>query len=358
MFNWFKGFKNFFSNFSPNIAIDLGTANTLVYISGVGVVLNQPSIVAMKNDKGNSIPYAFGNQAKMMVGKTPDKITIIRPLRDGVVADFHATECMIRNHMSKVRKSYSKFGMGMLFKSRVVICVPSTATAVEKRAIQDAAESAGAKEAFLIEEPMAAAIGAGLKVADPNGSMVIDIGGGTTEIAVISLGGVVMGHSLRVGGDKMDEAIMLYVKKNHNVLIGETTAEKIKQQIGCAQYSPSDEPRTMLVRGRSILEGIPKEITITEEDIAHALQPCINKIVDDIGVVLESTPPELAADISENGAVLTGGGALLKRFDKVICDAVGISIKVADSPLVCVARGCGVVLENIEYFGSVLFRQD
>lgn len=357
MFSPFKKFFSSLKSLSPDIAIDLGTANTLVYVSYKGIVLNEPSIVALKLTDGSMIPYAFGNQAKLMVGKTPNKIRIIRPLKDGVIADFKAAEEMIRNYVNVVRKAETNAFFSFI-KPRIIVCVPSTSTSVERRAIQDAAESAGAREAYLIEEPMAAAIGAGLKVTDPSGFMVVDIGGGTTEIAVISLGGVVYGNSLRVGGDKMDEDIILYIKRRYNLLIGESTSERIKLEIGCAKVDDEQSPKTMIIRGRSILDGIPREMEISELDIAEALKDSVGKIIQDIKIALENTPPELSADIVCRGIIITGGGALLKNLDKAVSESVKLKVYVADNPLECVVRGTGIVLENIQELGNVLFRQE
>lgn len=338
--------------FSSDMAIDLGTANTLVFVKGEGIVLNQPSVVAMLYDRGVMVPYAFGNQAKMMLGRTPADIHAIRPLKDGVIADFSAAEKMIGYFINAVHKKRAFFARPL-----VIVCVPSGSTPVERRAIQDAVESAGAREVFLIEEPMAAAIGANLPVTEPTGSMVVDIGGGTTEIAVISLGGVVYAKSVRVGGDCMDEAIINYIRRYHNLLIGESTAESIKKEIGAA-CAPEGKPRSMKIRGRDLLNGVPKEISMTEVQVAESLAEPIAQMISAVKIVLESSPPELSADIVERGIVITGGGALLKGLDKVISEATGLPAIVAEEPLQCVALGTGRVLENFEELKHVLFRQD
>lgn len=336
--------------FSSNMAIDLGTANTLVFVDGK-IVLNEPSVVAMTNDRGVMIPYAFGNQAKMMLGRTPSGIHAIRPLKDGVIADFKGAEEMIRYFINQVHNSRSFFARPL-----VIVCVPSGSTPVERRAIQDAVESAGARDVYLIEEPMAAAIGANLPVTEPTGSMVVDIGGGTTEIAVLSLGGIVHARSIRVGGDTMDECIISYMRKNHNLLIGEPTAESIKKHIGSAKVS--SKPATMVTKGRDLVKGIPMEIVLTEAKIADSLSEPVNQIIYAVKNVLESAPPELSADIVDRGIVLTGGGALLRNIDTVISEATGLPVFVAESPLDCVALGAGKVLENFEALKHVLFRQD
>jgi rod shape-determining protein MreB len=340
------------SYFARDLAIDLGTANTLIYTMESGVVLNEPSIVAAEIQGESLSPYAFGSEARMMVGKTPAKIQAIRPLKDGVIADFKITESMIRHFIGLVSKS------NFLFKPKIIICVPSTSTSVERRAIQDAAEGAGAKVAFLIEEPMAAAIGAGLPVHEATGSMVVDIGGGTTEVAIISLGGVVYGYSLRLGGDKIDEAIIHYIRKEYNVLIGEMTAEKIKKSIGSANVEGLSTEKEIIVRGRDLVNGIPKQITINEVEIAIALEDIVKKIIDSIRTALEQSPPELSSDIIERGITLTGGGSLLRNLDKAISLSTGIKVNVADEPLYCVVKGAGFVLSNIEAYRHLIFRQE
>lgn len=338
--------------FSSDIAIDLGTANTLVY-ARKEIVLNEPSVVALLNEKGVMVPYAFGNQAKMMLGRTPADIHAIRPLKDGVIADFKGAEEMIKYFINRVHNRKSFFA-----RPRVIVCVPSGSTPVERRAIQDAVESAGAREVYLIEEPMAAAIGANLPVTEPTGSMVVDIGGGTTEVAVISLGGIVFAKSVRVGGDTMDDAIISYIRRNHNLLIGEPTAEAIKKRIGTAYVDPNSTPVSMDIKGRDLLNGIPKEISLTDHQIAESLAEPVNHIVAAVKLVLESSPPELAADIVDHGIVMTGGGALLKGLDTVISEQTCLPVFVADDALSCVALGTGHVLDNFEDLKHVLFRQD
>lgn len=335
-----------------NLAMDLGTANTLVYVSGKGVLLNEPSVVAMVNHRGTMIPYAFGNQAKMMLGRTPADIKAIRPLKDGVIADFRGAEEMIKYFIKKANGSNALFS-----RPFVIVCVPYGATPVEKRAIQDAVESAGAREVKLIYEPMAAAIGADLPVTDPTGSMIVDIGGGTTEVGVISLGGIVESKSIRVGGDSFDEAIVNYIRRFHNLLIGESTAEKIKKEIGAA-CPPDGKARSIEIKGRDLVHGIPKEISLSETHIAESLQDPVNQILQVVLTVLESAPPELSSDIADRGIVLTGGGALLKDLDKVLREGTGLPVLVAEDPLSCVALGTGKVLENLEELGHVLFTQD
>lgn len=345
-------FSKLFAMFSSDMAIDLGTANTLVYVKDQGVVLNEPSVVALLNDRGTMIPYAFGHEAKLMLGRTPAEIDAKRPLKDGVIADFRGAEEMIKHFIRTVhnRKSFT----GPL----IIVCVPSGSTPVERRAIQDAAESAGAREVFLIEEPMAAAIGAGLPVTEPTGSMIVDIGGGTTEVAVLSLGGIVYARSVRVGGDKMDEAIISYIRRYHNLLIGESTAEQIKKTIGAACPPEKGEGEKMEIKGRDLINGVPKEIVLSEMQIAESLQEPVSQIVEAVKVALECTPPELSSDIVDKGIVLTGGGALLKRLDLVLRNATGLPVFVAEDPLTCVARGTGRVLEDPKRFKHVLFKQD
>ena len=337
---------------SSDMAIDLGTANTLVYVAGRGVVLNEPSVVAMVNHRGSMVPYAFGNQAKMMLGRTPAEIKAIRPLKDGVIADFRGAEEMIKYFIKKVHNRSYFFARPL-----VIVCVPYGSTPVEKRAIQDAVESAGAREVKLIYEPMAAAIGADLPVTEPAGSMIVDIGGGTTEVGVISLGGIVEPKSIRIGGDSFDEAIISYIRRYHNLLIGESTAEKIKKEIGVA-CPPQSKSRTLEIKGRDLLHGVPKEITLSESQIAESLQDPVNQILQVVLSVLESAPPELSSDIADRGIVLTGGGALLKDLDKVISEGTGLPVLIAEDPLSCVALGTGRVLENLDELGHVLFNQD
>ncbi len=338
---------------SVDMAIDLGTANTLVYVRGQGVVLNEPSVVAMVSDKGSMVPYAFGNEAKLMLGRTPAKIDAKRPLKDGVIADFKLAEEMIKHFIRRVhnRRSFTK--------PLIIICVPSGSTPVERRAIQDAAESAGAGEVYLIEEPMAAAIGAGLPVTEPTGSMIVDIGGGTTEVAVLSLGGIVYARSARVGGDMMDDAIISYIRRYHNLLIGESTAENIKKEIGAACLPEGGgEGRVMEIKGRDLLNGVPKELTLTEAQVAESLAEPVAQIIEAVKVALECTPPELSSDIVDKGIVMTGGGSLLKHLDRVVSSATGLPVLIAEDPLTCVANGTGQVLEHSDMLKHVLFKQD
>jgi rod shape-determining protein MreB len=334
------------------MAIDLGTANTLVYVKNKGIRLNEPSVIALSKKNGHWVPYAFGNEAKMMQGRTPADIEAKRPLKDGVIADFKAAEEMIKHFIREVHNRRS------FMRPRIIVCVPSGSTPVERRAIQQAAESAGAREVFLIEEPMAAAIGAGLPVTEPTGSMIVDIGGGTTEVAVLSLGGIVYAKSVRVGGDKMDEAITSYIRKNHNLLIGESTAEKIKKQIGTAYFVPGSEIKQMEIKGRDLTSGLPKEIVLTNQHIAESIVEPISQIVEAVKVALECTPPELASDIVDTGIVLTGGGALIDKLDHVLREETKLPVSVADQALSCVALGSGRVLEEYDKLKHVLFKQD
>ena len=343
-------FKKLASYLSSNVAIDLGTANTLVYAQGQGIVLNEPSVVAITESKGKKRVLAVGNEAKLMVGRTPGNIQAIRPLREGVIADFDVAEDMIKYFIQRVQKRRN------FISPQVIICVPSGSTAVEKRAIQESAESAGARRVFLIEEPMAAAIGAGLPVTEPCGSMVVDIGGGTTEVAVISLGGIVHARSVRVGGDTMDEAIIAYIRRHHNLLIGESMAERIKKSIGSAIKPEKGPGKTMAIKGRDLVNGIPKEIIIDEKQIAESLHEPVMGIVDAVRITLENTPPELAADIVEKGIVMTGGGSLLHNLDYVLREATGLPVSIADDPLSCVALGTGQALEQIKVLKDVLIR--
>ena len=333
---------------SADMAIDLGTANTLVYVKGQGIVLNEPSVVAIAEIKGKKEILAVGKEAKEMLGRTPGNIMAIRPLRDGVIADFEVAEAMIKHFIRKVHNRRS-FASPM-----VIICVPSGSTAVERRAIQESAEAAGARRVFLIEEPMAAAIGAGLPVTEATGSMVVDIGGGTTEVAVMSLGGIVYARSVRVGGDKMDEAIIAYIRRNHNLLVGESSAEMIKKEIGSACAPESGEGRTMEIRGRDLMNGVPKELVISERQIAEGLAEPVSAIIEAVKVALEHTAPELAADIVDKGIVLTGGGALLSNLDFVLRHSTGLPVSIADNPLCCVALGTGRALEEIKKLRNVL----
>ncbi|GAO97413.1 rod shape-determining protein MreB [Caedimonas varicaedens] len=341
-------FKKLLEMMSSDMAIDLGTANTLVYVKGKGIVLNEPSVVARAIVKGKSQVLAVGNEAKQMVGRTPGNIQAIRPLREGVIADFEVAEEMIKHFIHKVHNRRS------FVSPQIIICVPSGATAVEKRAIQESAESAGAGKVFLIEEPMAAAIGAGLPVTEATGTMVVDIGGGTTEVAVLCLGGIVYARSVRVGGDTMDEAIINYIRRNHNLWIGEGTAENIKKEIGSAQAPELNCGRTFRIKGRDLVNGIPKEIIIDERQIAESLAEPVAGIIQAVKVALENTAPELSADIVDKGIVLTGGGALLSNLDDVLRKATGLPVSIADDPLSCVALGTGQALEQIHTMRNVL----
>ncbi|MDI3518649.1 MAG: rod shape-determining protein MreB [Caldanaerobacter sp.] len=330
--------------FSRDIGIDLGTATTLVYVQGKGIVLKEPSVVAMRTDTKTIL--AVGEEAKRMVGRTPGNIIAIRPMRDGVIADFDITKAMLDHFISRVNPRKG------LFRPRVIIGIPSGVTEVEKRAVIEAALQAGAKEAHTVEEPMAAAIGAGLPVEEPTGSMVVDIGGGTTDVAVISLGGIVTNKSLRVGGDEMDEAIINYIKREYNLMIGERTAEEIKIQIGSA--FPKEKEESMDIRGRDLVSGLPKTLRITSTEILEALKEPLSSIVEAIKMTLEKTPPELAADIMDRGIMLTGGGALLSGIDKLIRQETGMPVQIADNPTDCVALGAGKILEESSLFRRVL----
>ena len=337
------------SYFSNDLAIDLGTANTLIYVRGKGIVLDEPSVVAIRTEGGPNAKrtiQAVGHAAKQMLGKTPGNITAIRPMKDGVIADFVVTEQMIKQFIKKVHDSR------MFSPSpRIIVCVPCGSTQVERRARRAAARAAGASEVYLIEEPMAAAIGAGLPVSDATGSMVVDIGGGTTEVGVISLGGMVYAGSVRVGGDKFDDSIVNYIRRNYGMLIGDTTAENIKKGIGSA--FPGSEVREMEVKGRNLAEGIPRSFTISSNEILEALTEPLNQIVSAVKIALEQTPPELGADIADRGMVLTGGGALLRDLDRLLMEETGLPVIVADEPLTCVARGCGMALEKMDKLGSI-----
>ncbi|MFQ5699160.1 MAG: rod shape-determining protein [Myxococcota bacterium] len=333
-------------HFSNDLAIDLGTANTLVHVAGRGIVSNEPSVVAVQTDnRGVMRVRAVGREAKSMLGRTPGSIRALRPLRDGVIADFEVAEAMLRYF---IKNAHNR---SMLLKPRIVISVPSGITEVEKRAVRESAISASAREVYLVEEPMAAAIGAGLPITEPSGNMIIDIGGGTTEVAVISLAGIVYASSARVGGDKMDEAILSYVKRKYNLLIGERTAERIKIEIGAAY--PTDEPRTMPVKGRDLVAGVPKTAEISSEDVREALLEPVNAIVDAAKAALERTPPELAADIADKGIVLTGGGAMLDKLDDLLREETGLPIMLAENPLEAVVAGCGLCLEEIDLLRDV-----
>ncbi len=346
----FKKLRGLFSN---DLSIDLGTANTLIYVRNQGIVLNEPSVVAIRQDRagGPKTVAAVGHAAKQMLGRTPGNIKAIRPMKDGVIADFYITEKMLQHFIKQVHSN------NLLGPSpRVLVCVPCGATQVEKRAIRESAQGAGAREVYLIEEPMAAAIGAGLPVSEPTGSMVVDIGGGTTEVAIISLNGIVYSSSVRVGGDKFDEAIINYVRRNYGSAIGEATAERIKHEIGSAY--PGEEVRELEVRGRNLAEGVPRSFTLNSNEILEALQEPLSGIVSAVMVALEQSPPELASDISEHGMVLTGGGALLRDLDRLLMEETGIPVVVAEDPLTCVARGGGKALETLEQHGGDLFCYD
>jgi rod shape-determining protein MreB len=341
--------SRFFKFGSQNIAIDLGTANTLVYVQDRGIVLNEPSVVAIETINGIKRVKAVGDDAKMMMGKTPDNIEAIRPLRDGVIADIEVAEEMIKHFIRKVNGSKS-----LLRYPEIVICVPSGSTSVERRAIRDAASNAGASQVFLILEPMAAAIGADMPVTEPVGSMVVDIGGGTTEVAVLSLRGLAYTTSVRVGGDKMDEAIVSYVRRHHNLLIGESTAERIKKDFGIAIVPSDGIGETIHIKGRDLVNGVPKEITITQANVAEALSEPIGAIVEGVRIALENTAPELAADIVDQGIVLTGGGALIRGLDEHLRDETGLPVSVAEDPLSCVALGTGRAMEDPIYRGVLM----
>jgi rod shape-determining protein MreB len=338
--------SRFMKIFSKDLAIDLGTANTLIYLEGKGIVLREPSVVAVKEEGRYKKVVAIGEEAKKMLGKTPGTIKAIRPLREGVIADFEVTEAMIRYFIQKVHnRSY-------FVKPRIIISVPSGTTQVERRAVKESAESAGAREVYLIEEPMAAAIGAGLPVSEPVACMVVDIGGGTTEVAVISLGGIVVSHSIKVAGDKIDEAIVYYIKRKYSLLIGEATAEQVKIQIG--DVLPQEPYSEMEIKGRDLITGVPKTITITSKEVQEAIKEPVDLIIQAIKQVLEATPPELAADLVDRGIMLTGGGALLKNLDKLISQETGLKVSVAEEPLLCVALGAGKALDNLDKLKDVM----
>ena len=341
-----KIFDSVLGIFSSDLAIDLGTANTCVYVKGQGLVLREPSVVAVKKDsRGNKEVLAVGHDAKRMLGRVPGNIEAIRPMKDGVIADFEVTEAMLRHFIAKVHKSRR------LVRPRIMICVPTGITQVEKRAVKESAQSAGAREVYLIEEPMAAAIGADLPIQDPISNMVVDIGGGTTEVAVISLAGIVYSRSVRVGGDKMDEAIMTHVKRKYNMLIGETTSEDIKIKLASAY--PLAEEETMEIKGRDLVTGIPKNIPITSEEIRKAISEQVDTIVQAVRIALEQTPPELAADIVDRGIVLTGGGALLKGLDQLLREETKLPITVVEDPLSTVVLGTGKAMDNISILKAV-----
>ena len=342
-------FKYFTKWYSTDLAIDLGTANTLIYAKGHGVVLNEPSVVAIQHVagiRGKKNVIAVGREAKSMLGRVPYSIEAIRPMKDGVIADFTITEQMLKHFIRSIHaKSFLRPS------PRIIICVPCGSTQVERRAIRESALAAGASEVYLIEEPMAAAIGAGLPVADACGSMVVDIGGGTTEVGIISLGGMVYKGSVRIGGDKFDEAIVNYIRRNYGMLIGDQTAENLKKQIGVAY--PSAEYKEIEITGRNLAQGIPQSFTVSTTEMLEALNEPLNGLVTAIKIALENTPPELSSDIADRGIILTGGGALLKDLDKMISEETGIPVILADEPLTCVVRGCGMALERLEGLASI-----
>ena len=343
-------FRRLLGFLSTDMAIDLGTANTLVYVHGRGIVLNEPSVVAVANSGGKPVVLAVGEAAKQMLGKTPVHIKAVRPLRDGVIADFEVAEEMIKYFIKKVHNR------GLFIAPKIVICVPYGATAVERRAIRESAEGAGARDVFLIDEPMAAAIGAGLPINAPIGSIVVDIGGGTTEVAVISLGGIVYACSIRVGGDKMDEDITSYIRKTFNLLIGEATAERIKKEIGSAICTQGSKDIKMVIKGRSLIDGNPRDVEITQKHVAEALIDSVAAIANGVREVLEKTPPELVADIIDNGITLTGGGAMLANLESVISHVTGVNVKVAENPLHCVVLGSGKSVEETSKMSSNILK--
>lgn len=339
-------FDSFFGWFSNDVAIDLGTANTVIYIKGKGIISNEPTVVAIQNDsEGSKKILAIGHEAKEMLGRTPGNITAIRPMKDGVIADYEVTEAMLRYFIQKIhnRKSF--------VRPRVVISIPSGITPVERRAVKESAESAGARAVYMLEEPMAAAIGAGLPITEPVGNMIVDIGGGTTEVAVISLSGIVYCQSVRVAGNKMDDAIVQYIRRKYSLLIGERTAEQIKINIGTAY--PEKEVRTMTIKGRDLIDGIPKTLEINSDEVRDALTEPVNAIVTAVKDALEKTPPELAADIVDRGIVLAGGGALLRNLDILLREQTGLPIIIADDPLFCVVKGSGSVLDKLDLLKEV-----
>ncbi len=347
----FKRLRGLFSN---DLSIDLGTANTLIYVRGQGIVLNEPSVVAIRSERapgGSRSIAAVGNDAKLMLGRTPGHITAIRPLKDGVIADFTVTEKMLQHFIHKVHETRY-----LRPSPRVLVCVPCGSTQVERRAIRESAAGAGARDVFLIEEPMAAAIGAGMPVSEASGSMVLDIGGGTTEVAVISLNGIVYSESIRIGGDRFDEAVINYVRRNYGTLIGEATAERVKHSIGSAY--PGNEVTELEVRGRNLAEGIPRSFVLNSNEILEALQEPLSGIVGAVRTALEQTPPELGADVAERGMVLTGGGALLRDLDRLLMEETGIPVIIADDPLTCVARGGGRALEMLDEKGADVFASE
>jgi rod shape-determining protein MreB len=346
----FKRVRGLFSN---DLSIDLGTANTLIYVRGEGIVLDEPSVVAIYQDPnrgGQRTIAAVGLEAKRMLGRTPGNLTTIRPMKDGVIADFTVTEKMLQHF---IRKVHARRMMSFSPSPRVLICVPCGSTQVERRAIRDSAINAGARQVYLIQEPMAAAIGAGMPVDQARGSMVLDIGGGTSEVAVISLNGIVYSSSVRIGGDRFDEAIINYVRRNFGILIGEPTAERIKHEIGSA--FPASEVREIEIKGRNLAEGVPRSFTLNSNEILEALQEPLSGIVDSVKIALEATPPELAGDVAERGIVLTGGGSLLRDIDRLIIEETGLNVVIAEDPLTCVARGGGRILELIDEHGTDVF---
>ncbi|HOT42652.1 MAG TPA: rod shape-determining protein, partial [Syntrophorhabdaceae bacterium] len=341
-------FESLLGIMSKDLAIDLGTANTLVYVKGRGIVSNEPSVVAVHRDsKGAKKVIAVGEEAKKMLGKTPGNITAIRPLKDGVIADFEITEAMLKYFIQRIhnKKSYAR--------PRIVISIPSGITPVEKRAVKESAESAGAREVYLIEEPMAAAIGVGLPITEPSGNMIVDIGGGTTEVAVISLAGIVYCNSVRVAGDKIDEAIIQYVKRKYNLLIGERTAELIKIQVGSAYPSPDEEELVMEIKGRDLVGGIPKTLEISSKEVREAITEPVNAIVEAVRIALERTPPELASDIVDKGIVISGGGALLRNLDLLIKEVTRLPVIIAENPLTAVVEGSGKALDEVDLLKEI-----
>lgn len=337
--------------FSSDIAIDLGTANTLIYAKGRDIVLNEPSVVAFSIRNGRNVVHAVGIEARSMLGRTPGNIEAIRPMKDGVIANFEVAEKMIEHFIKKVKSETSFWRRA---RPKIVICVPSGATQVERRAIHQSAERAGGRRVYLIDEPMAAALGAGLPIHEPSGSMVVDIGGGTTEVAVLSLDGIVYSRSVRVGGDKMDDAIIQYVRRTTNLLLGEMSAERVKKEIGSARMPEDNEGMTVQIKGRDLMNGVPREIRVTEAMIAESLAEPVEQIVEAVKIALEATPPELAADIVDKGIMLTGGGALLRNLDEELRIRTGLPVSIADAPLSCVVRGSGMVVDNLKKWKSVL----
>jgi len=342
--------RSFFKLQSFDLAIDLGTANTLIYVRDNGIMLNEPSVVALETNDGVTKVRAVGSDAKLMMGKTPSNISVMRPLKDGVIADLDVAEQMIKHFIQKVHQKKP----GMFRRFDIVVCIPSSSTNVQRRALRDAASNAGGSSVFFVEEPMAAAIGAGIPVAEPTGAMVVDIGGGTTEVAILSLQGLAYSTSGRMGGDKMDDAIAYHIRRKHNLAIGESTTELIKHEIASA-VSPSDgKGRTMHIKGRDLVSGMPKKIVITEAEIAHAIAEPVSQIAESVLNALENTKPELAADIMDQGIVLTGGGALLGRIDEFIADKTGLPVTIADDPLTCVANGAGRAMEDPLYHNVLI----